>query len=182
MSEVISAAVIGATVGAVLAFVLQKVILHGQTKFQIDMANKFARGSDDIVRTQIFMELRKSYLEVLSRLDARYHDEDWDPRNEEQKYQNPLKDYWYQTFNEWYVTNILNEGKYKSLWTDFYAKAVIGGLRNKPIRIIGCDLFNGASTFSGYKQQFKTEIKRIYHEENSVDFFGDTGISEKNTA
>jgi 6-pyruvoyl-tetrahydropterin synthase len=178
LNNIISAAVIGAIAGAFFSFLFQKILLRQQRIFYEYLADNFSKGSSDIVKTQIFMELRKSYLDVISNLDHRYINADWDPRNEDSEIIIALRDYWYQTFNEWYVTNILNEGKYADLWTSFYEKAVSGGLKNKPLRIIGCELFNGGSTFSGFKNEFKREIKRIYEKEYRVDFFGDTGIPE----
>lgn len=177
--NVIFGAITGAIVGAVLAFIFQKVLLREQRSFYEYLAGNFSKGSSDIVKTQIFMELRKSYLEVLSRIDHRYINHDWDPRSESPDIIIPLRDYWYQTFNEWYVTNKLNNTKYVDLWNNFYERAVAGGLKNRPLRIIGCELFNGGSSFSGFKNEFKREIKRIYEKEYKVDFFGDTGIPEK---
>lgn len=123
------------------------------------------RTAEEVAAVQIFLDLRKSYSEVLGQMDGRYHDGTWDPRTETDRMaMRTLEKYWLHTFTEWFATTKLNKGKFSYLWQDFYQKAILGGLRNEPLRITLCEMLYGSrdSTFSGRSDEFGTEMERLY--------------------
>ena len=124
------------------------------------------KTSEEVAAVQIFLDLRKSYSEVLGQMDSRYHDGTWDPRAETNRSaMRTLEKYWLHTFTEWFATTKLNKGKFSYLWQDFYQKAILGGLRNEPLRITLCEMLYGGnreSTFSGRSEEFGAEMERLY--------------------
>lgn len=127
----------------------------------------FALGrATQIARTQLFIDLRRSHSEVHARMDARYHDDNWDPRSDQHALRT-LQSYWLHTITEWLATTKLNSGKYSDVWNEFYVPAVTGALRNKPLRIALWDMLYGTpgSSFSGFRKEFATTIEAIYKEE-----------------
>ena len=44
--------------------------------------------------------------------------------------------YWHHTFDEWYVTNHLNHKHMKELWDEFYAPAILSGMRHEGLRVV----------------------------------------------
>src|SRR5207244_21630 len=93
--------------------------------------------AEQVARVQIFLDLRKSHAEVQARMDPRYHEKGWDPTTDRDAMRT-LERYWLHTFTEWFATTRLNSGKFRDVWNDFYAKAILGGLRNQPLRITLC--------------------------------------------
>jgi len=120
-------------------------------------------SSNRVAATQMFLELRKSHNDVQSKMDLRYHDNNWNPL-EDIDARKSLEKYWLCTLTEWYATVKLNGGKFKQLWNEFYVPAIAGGLRNKPLRIVLWEMLYGkpGSTFSGFRQEFGLTIEKIY--------------------
>lgn len=120
-------------------------------------------STNRVAETQIFLELRKAHNEVHGQMDIRYHDNNWDPTADPNAMKT-LEKYWLHTLTEWYSTKILNKGKFRNLWNDYYSRAIAGGLRNKPLRIVLWNMLYGkpGSTFSGYREEFGKTIETIY--------------------
>ncbi|NLD25860.1 MAG: hypothetical protein GX661_00715 [Acholeplasmataceae bacterium] len=120
-------------------------------------------SSNSVARTQIFLDLRKAHNEVQSKMDDRYHDNEWNPLENEVG-RKSIEKYWLHTLSEWYATKKLNKGKFDDLWHEYYVPAIASGLRNKPIRIVLWNMLYGkpGSTFSGFRKEFGQTIEEIY--------------------
>ncbi|HSS76708.1 MAG TPA: hypothetical protein VLV54_08170 [Thermoanaerobaculia bacterium] len=121
--------------------------------------------AEDVARVQVFLDLRKSYFTIFAQMDKRFHDSSWDPRAEtDRTAMQTLEQYWLHAFTEWFVTTKLNKGKFSDIWREFYKKAILGGLRNKPLRITICEMLYGSrsTTFSGRHEEFAAVIERLY--------------------
>lgn len=116
-----------------------------------------------IAKTNLFVELRKSHAEVHAQMDPRYHDASWDLRTEPAALRT-LERYWLQTFTEWYATTLLNKGAFADVWDEFLARAVAGGMRNRPLLIALWGMMYGqpGSSFSGFRKEFGDAIESIY--------------------
>jgi hypothetical protein len=68
--------------------------------------------------------------------------------------------YWHHAYDEWYVTNRLDDKLLKSLWEQYYSKAVLGGLNHYGLRktLIGMKKTNG----------YRAELWKDYFEELDV--------------
>lgn len=121
------------------------------------------RNSRNAAATQVFLELRKRYLEVLAQMPAQYHNNYWVPIKGSNEW-NALSSYWYQTFNEWYMTKKLYKGTLSELWDGFYKGAIGSGLRNRPLRIVLVHLLANESSFSGYASEFERDICQLSDE------------------
>jgi hypothetical protein len=121
------------------------------------------RAAEQIATVQLFLQLRESHSGVhrrMQRMKKDYHDATWDPTTDlDPTDRLTIESYWLQAFTEWYSTTRLNNGKFSYLWADFYEKAVVGGLRNEPLRRTLCKM---DSTFSGHGGDFVVEIRRLY--------------------
>lgn len=113
-------------------------------------------------RTSTFLELRNGYRDFYKRLHEQipglyYEDEvnlphSWRKFTDEQKAL--AKEYWIQTFNEWFTSTEL-AGKYSSfLWRKFYSPVVASALRHYVLRRgleeAGCSLYS----FGTYEHRF----------------------------
>ncbi len=127
--------------------------------------------ASQISRTQLFLDLRRSHAEAQAKMDPRYHDESWDPRKDADGMRS-LERYWLHALTEWYTTTKLNGGKDKHVWTGFYVPALVGGLRNKPLRIALWEMLYGSpgSSFAGFRKEFGDAIESIYKSQYKMDF------------
>jgi hypothetical protein len=131
--------------------------------------------ANHVASTNMFLELRRSYLETEEKLDPRFRDKGWNPRDDPEAMRT-LEKYWLHTFTEWFATTRLNKtwlgwpfkGRLDWLWKQFYSKAIVGALRNEPLRFTLGDMLYGdpGSTFSGLKEDFKKEMESLYQSNN----------------
>ncbi len=122
-------------------------------------------ATNKVAATQLFLSLRNSHDEIHSKMDSRYHDDNWNPLEEKDACKT-IEKIWLHTFSEWFATVKLNKGNFKSLWTDYYKPAIAGGLRNKPLRIVLCNMLDGkpGSSFSGFRDEFGATIEELYRD------------------
>jgi hypothetical protein len=145
----------------------------------VSMAYFAWRTSEQVAAVQLFLELRQYHAQVQSRMDSRYHDPSWEPSSDAAAMKT-LEQYWLHTFTEWYATTRLNKGKFNYIWRDFFEKAVVGGLRNAPLRKALCQM---DSTFSGHRKQFLEEISSLcYSAYNERLSFGEPNQASPQTA
>ena len=73
-----------------------------------------------------------------------------------------LKQYWIQSFNEWFITNKVYDGDRLGLWKDFYRHAQLSALQLPILRDTIVDMFASNYSFGEYKEEFKAEIEAMY--------------------
>lgn len=60
-------------------------------------------------QTQLYLDLKRRFMEVQGALPPRYPDPQWEATSEDER--EAIRWYWYHCFDEWYVTNRLNKDK-----------------------------------------------------------------------
>ena len=83
-------------------------------------------------RTQMFLDLRTRFLDVLEKLPPRYREPDWLATDPEERA--AAIRYWHNAFDEWYVTRRLNDRLMRQLWDGFYSTALVAGLGHTGLR------------------------------------------------
>ena len=111
-----------------------------------------------LARTQMFLELRTRFLEVFRRLPAL--DKAASEYTPEEK--KAVLAYWHHTFDEWYVTNRLSHKYLKELWNDFYAPAVLAGMRHPGLRAVLFDMIDTDEQFGEYRRTFGDAMKSLW--------------------
>jgi hypothetical protein len=112
-----------------------------------------------VVRTQIFLELRTRFIDVFQRL-PRFDKPASDYTPEEKA---AVLSYWHHTFDEWYVTNHLNHKHMKKLWDEFYAPAVLAGMRHSGLREVLFQMIDAEDRFGEYRHSFGTSMKKLWN-------------------
>jgi hypothetical protein len=90
-----------------------------------------ARGQA-VTRTQIFLDLRTRFLDVLEGLPPEYRDPSWDASDP--AHRAAAVRYWHHAFDEWYVTRRLNAALMKGQWDSFYLPAIRSGLEHPGLK------------------------------------------------
>lgn len=76
-----------------------------------------------------------------------------------------FKLYWYQAFDEWYLTQKLSRDIFNELWNDVYSDVILTGLKRNAFREVFCDLKK--KEFSqGIRKEFTKNIERSYRNKN----------------
>ena len=83
-------------------------------------------------RTQMFMQLRTSFIDVLQALPPQYRDPDWRPTTPADIA--AAARYWHHAYDEWYVSRRLNPALMGELWLTFYRPAIVSGLAHAGLR------------------------------------------------
>lgn len=113
-------------------------------------------------RTSIFLGLRSNYREFYSRLHEvfpglHYLDEymvplSWKSCTDKQRAL--LKEYWIQSFNEWFASNKLSWHFTRFLWRRFYSPVIASGLRHYVLRRGLEEAAKTNYSFGSYDNQF----------------------------
>ena len=117
-----------------------------------------------LARTQMFLELRTRFLEVFRQLPP--FDKPASDYTPEQKA--AVLAYWHHTFDEWYVTHRLNRKELKKLWDDFYAPAVLAGMRHPGLREVLFQMIDAADEFGEYRRGFGAAMKSLWESRKAV--------------
>ena len=76
-------------------------------------------------RAQLFLTLRTRFLSVIENLPPTFRDPNWDASDKEGR--SAAIRYWHHAFDEWFVTNCLDEKLMRNLWDQYYSEAVLSG-------------------------------------------------------
>lgn len=127
------------------------------------------RSNASVVRSQIYLELRKRFREIdqkLQQLD--YKNLSWRPELKSKEYL-LLQCYWFQTFDEWFTTKVLHPWLFGVLWSRFFEKATFEGMKHRSFRFVLHQMLEGdskfgvkPSSFSGLGQEFHKDLEAIW--------------------
>jgi hypothetical protein len=144
-----TAAAIAATVVALAAFLLS---------WRSD------RRAQLLARTQMFLELRTTFLDVYQRLPS--FDKPASDYTSEEKA--AVLAYWHHAFDEWYVTNHLDPKHMKDLWNEFYAPAILAGMRHEGLREVLFDMIDSEDELGEYRRSFGNAMKKLWESRESA--------------
>ena len=117
-----------------------------------------------LARTQMFLELRTRFLEVFQRLPP--FDKPSSSYTPEEKL--VVLSYWHHAFDEWYVTNRLSHKHMKELWNEFYAPAVLAGMRHQGLRDVLFNMIEEQEGFGEYRRSFGEAMKKLWDQARTV--------------
>jgi hypothetical protein len=113
-------------------------------------------------RTPLYLELRTRFLEVYAELPPRYSDPGWEPTSPEEEA--AVMRYWHHTFDEWYMTNRLNEKHMRELWIKYYSSAILSGLKHRGLRKVLIKMTSRAEEFGIYWKDFRNKLTSMWKE------------------
>jgi hypothetical protein len=116
-----------------------------------------------LARTQMFLELRTRFLDVYHRLPS--FDKVASHYTPEET--SAVLAYWHHVFDEWYVTNHLNQRHMKGLWNDFYAPAILAGMRHTGMREVLFRMIDAEDQFGEYRRGFGDAMKELWKSQES---------------
>jgi hypothetical protein len=94
--------------------------------FRVDLRNKA------VIKTELFIQLRSSFRDVLLSLPPEYRDPNWRPSTALEHA--AAVRYWHHAYDEWYVSCRLNAALMGRLWDGFYRPAILSGLEHPGLR------------------------------------------------
>jgi len=122
----------------------------------VSLASEYRARSN--IRTQLFMNLRREFLEVYSALPPQFADTEWEPSNETEK--SSILNYWHYSFSEWFVTNRLAKRRIGDLWESFYKGAILSALERDCFRNILVERFMKRE--DKYTAEFLGELDKLW--------------------
>ncbi|WP_372740175.1 hypothetical protein [Neptunomonas sp.] len=121
-------------------------------------AAKFAMESQ---RNALFLSLRDRYLATRLQIPARVYSKNLIIHDTDPAW--PLiQHYWYNTFDEWYATNKLNDGKFLDLWCSYFGPATQSTLQFPAMVDVLESMLNGAVSFGSERDSFENAIRALY--------------------
>lgn len=127
------------------------------------------RNNRHVAATQIFLQLRENYLLIQATLPPRLRELNWVAEVDSDDWRK-LEAYWYQIFNEWFITRKLYGGVYKDLWNEFYAETVKSALKHSSIRHVYYSMRHEKKyAFAGHGADFS----KVIEEAGELDFIED---------
>jgi hypothetical protein len=118
-----------------------------------------------LARTQMFLELRTRFIEVFRQLPPfDKHSADYTPEERA-----GVLAYWHHAFDEWYITNQLNQKPMQKLWDDFFAPAVLAGMRHDGLREVLFNMIDSGDQSGEYRRTFGVAMKKLWESRAAID-------------
>ena len=125
------------------------------------------RRGQTAARSQLFLDLRTRFLEVLEGLPPEYRNPDWEASDPQHRA--AAIRYWHHAFDEWYVTKRLNEKLMRQLWDAFYSRAVLAGMRHNGLRKTLIEMLKTQVDLAELWTDFRAELDRLWTEDHPRD-------------
>lgn len=117
-----------------------------------------ARGqAARLARTQTYLVFRERFRDIQQNLPAGYHERAYSTITPEESLK--IERYWYNAFDEWYVTTQLHAGPIADLWTDIYEYAISSTLEYDMMRDWYCQNWRKKTTFGPHSTAFADAIE-----------------------
>lgn len=117
-----------------------------------------------LARTQMFLGLRTRFLEVFRHL-PRFDKPSADYTPEERA---AVLAYWHHAFDEWYITNRLNQKPMQKLWHEFFAPAVLAGMRHDALRQVLFNMIDSQDQSGEYRRSFGEAMKKLWESRAAI--------------
>ena len=118
--------------------------------------------------TQTYLTLRTRFIGVHEKLPSSYSSPTWRVRDKNEDA--AVSRYWHHAFDEWYLTNRLDQPLLSKLWDDFFKDAVVSGLRHNGLRVAFNELVRTKREHDKLWRQFSDVLDQAYrqtHPENA---------------
>lgn len=120
------------------------------------------RDSERVARVNAYMQLRESFNRVAAAIPGKYYAINAVVPEKGSDDRRTIQNYWYLTFDEWYVTTQLNDRAFQMLWDDRYQE-VIGAMLEKPVpRAVVCDLINEMFSQNRLQSEYAKVLDDLY--------------------
>lgn len=85
------------------------------------------------VQVDAFQKLRTAYLLISHKLPSRFWTQQDLPKDSPEAYEYlcAMERYWYQSFDEWYITQVLHPNTLGRLWTTYYKDSILKNCKSK---------------------------------------------------
>ncbi|MBI4808630.1 MAG: hypothetical protein HY799_06770 [Nitrosomonadales bacterium] len=120
------------------------------------------RDSERVARVNAYMQLRESFNRVAAAIPGKYYDVNAAVPEKGTDDRRAIQNYWYLTFDEWYVTTQLNDRAFQMLWDDRFQE-VIGAMLEKPVpRAVVCNLINEKFSQNHLQNEYAKVLDDLY--------------------
>jgi hypothetical protein len=82
-----------------------------------------------VSRAQLFISLRSRFLEIHKGLPDQLEDPNWEVQEGTSEWR-AIERYWYNAFDEWFVTTKIFSGDREELWKIFFSHAIQSALKH----------------------------------------------------
>ena len=93
-------------------------------------------------QTALFSDFQQDYTEISARFPERFLEQGFRPPRGSDEYKR-LQDFWIFGYAEWFATNKLGPGVFKTLWDNYYAGLMTDALHIPSLRYVLLDMVEG---------------------------------------
>ena len=121
----------------------------------------------EVSRAELYTSLRNRYLEIHGQLpEELWSNAGYRPAGGSDGWR-AIERYWYNAFDEWFVTTKVVRHDNGALWSTFYEPALQSSLKHEAMRRVLCGMLDGGSTFGGHRDEFEQVISKLYQRRGS---------------
>lgn len=140
---------VSVTVAVLSLYFLQSQIRAARE--QNELARKVAVG-------QLYLALKEQFYRVSQELPPDYAEPGAEPYAKNTPEWRALKSYWYQSFDEWYVsTQVLGDSL---VWRGYYSEVLRSSIEKRRMRVVLCDMSKDQMR-AGMRHQFYREMDAL---------------------
>ncbi len=121
------------------------------------------RNAASVNKVNVILSLREEFNKISEKIDYRYKSEKWNKAEILPPEQNKaIHDYWFFTFNEWYITNKLNDSQLKELWDDYYSTVIFETMKKPAYRDVLCEIIGNSFSRNKLQAEYGNVLDNIY--------------------
>lgn len=124
------------------------------------------KRAERVNKVSDYLHLREQFYDTIKNIKSEYKTGKLKSVPADSPDWNAIARYWYFTFDEWYVTEHLNDSDLKELWSNYYEKVIVEAGKIPAYRQVACTLINNQFQKNKLQQEYAEVLKRMLKEGN----------------
>jgi len=116
-------------------------------------------------RAQVFIEFRRKFIGIKENLPSWYAEKNiakCPPYKYDSSDWRPIEVYWQHSFDEWFISQKLDEKVLGRLWRLFYRDAIGNALKIIPLRFAISKISHSQTEFGAYSKEFREVLDSVW--------------------
>ncbi|MFA4828932.1 MAG: hypothetical protein WC855_06025 [Thermodesulfovibrionales bacterium] len=127
------------------------------------------QSNEKVAKINTYMKLREEFNSIILSIPYSYYDENAPAPAKKDKVWKKISDYWYLSFDEWYVTEYIGNSKMKELWDERYKHVIVPALEKNAFRQVCCSLIEEKFKQNPLQKKYGKVLQSLYKEKHSKD-------------
>lgn len=120
------------------------------------------RNTEKVVKINSYIALREKYDKVIHEVPGIYFTDQAKAPPKGSVDRRKIQDYWYLSFDEWYLATRVGDSRLRELWDDRYRFLIAEQLKKEAFREVVCDMMREKFSLNELQRDFSDELMNIH--------------------